>query len=138
MTYARYGIFLAVTTLIAGLLAAAAHAYWDIDYALPLTVGMIILLLLLSVAIFYLSKRTVGAANKFLFSNVFMGATMVKMFACGGLIGAYIVLGEPAGKMFIIPFFTSYFVFTLLEIICLVTIAGEAQEAEAAAKLETS
>ena len=125
MTYARYGLYLLITTVLAILLAVAAHAYWKMPAALPLTAGMIFLLVLLSVAIFFLGKRTATSSNKFLFGNVFMASTMIKMFACGGLIAAYALLAEPATKTFVVPFFTSYGLFTLLEIIALVTLAGE-------------
>lgn len=128
MTYPRFFLSLAATTLVAALLAAFAHYYLEISYAMPLTVGMIVLMIILSVAIFVLGKRTATADNKFLFGNVFMGATLVKMFACGGIVVTYILLAKPPGKMFIVPFFTTYFCFTLLEIIFLVILAGEGKE----------
>lgn len=128
MTYPRFFIYLALTTVVAALLAGIAHLYLDISYAMPLTVGMMVLMLVLSITIFILGKRTATADNKFLFGNVFMGATLVKMFACGGIVVAYILLAKPPGKMFIIPFFTTYFSFTVLEVLYLVILAGEGKK----------
>ena len=124
MANSRFFLWLFVTFAIAGGLAAAAHAYWDMDYAVPLTVATIGVLTALSIAIFLLGKRTADAENKFLFGNVFLGATMLKMFLCGGLIGTYVFLGRPPGRMFVIPFFTTYFTYTAFEIVFLVRLAG--------------
>lgn len=128
MTYARFGLLLAIFTGIAALLATAAHYYLDISYALPFTLGSMLLLFTLSVGLFFFGKRTVDSDNKFLFSNVFMGGTMVKFFACGGIIAAYIFLGEPQNKLFVVPFFTSYLVFTLLEVVALIKMAGQGKK----------
>ncbi|OAV42717.1 hypothetical protein [Lewinella sp. 4G2] len=128
MTYPQFFLYLAITTAVAAGLAALAHSFLSISFAWPLTVGIIVLMCLISVALFFLGKRTAGAENKFLFSNVFMGATMIKMFACGGIIAAYIFLAKPPGKFFIVPFFTTYFTFTLLEIIFLVILAREGKD----------
>ena len=128
MSYARFALLLAVFAALAALAAATAHYFLDLAYALPLTIGMFGMLLLLSVVIFWLGKRTATAENKMLFGNVFLGVTMVKMFLCGGVIATYILLGEPPNKFFVVPFFTSYLLFTLLEIIVLVAVAGEGKE----------
>ena len=128
MTYPRFAILLAIFATVAALAALAAHYFLAIGYALPFTVAIYLLLLSFSIIIFWLGKRTATADNKFLFSNVFLGLTMVKMFLCGGVIVAYILLAEPTSKLFIVPFFTSYICFTLLEIIALVAVAGEGKE----------
>ena len=128
MSYTRFALLSAVFALLAALAAATAHYFLDLGYALPLTVGMFVMLLLLSVIIFWLGKRTATAENKLLFGNVFLGVTMVKMFVCGGAVATYILLAEPPNKFFVVPFFTSYLLFTLLEIIVLVAVAGEGKE----------
>lgn len=124
MTYPRFFFLLAVFTVVAMLAAAASHYLLAIDYALPLTVGTIVLFSLFCVGLFWISHRTAGAENKFLFTNVFMGATMLKMFLCGGIIAAYALLAEPENKLFVVPFFLSYLIYTLLEIVFLVKLAG--------------
>lgn len=125
MTYSRFFILLAVFTLVAVGGVVTSHALLPLSYAIPLSTTAIVLLLALCVGIFWLGKRTAGSENKFLFGNVFMGVTMLKLVLCGGLIGTYIFLGNPENKFFVIPFFFAYLVYTTLEIVCLVKLAAE-------------
>lgn len=124
MTYSQFFTLFAVAALIAAGGAMICHALLPLDYALPLTAGIFILLALLSIGIFWVGKRTAAAKNKFLFGNAFMGLTMVKLFLCGGVAAAYILLGAPENKLFIIPFFLIYLSFTLLEVVALVRLAA--------------
>lgn len=130
MTNAQFFLYLGVTTAIAALCAWAAHALLPIGYALPLTLAAFPILLGLTVALFFLGKRTAGAENKFLFGNIFMGATMVKMFICGGLMVAYSLIAKPSNNLFVVPFFTTYFAYTIYEVVFLVIEAGAAQAKE--------
>jgi len=125
MTYKQFFTLLAAFTAAAIGGALASHIWLPIDYATPFTVVTIVIFIGFCVALFYLGKRTAGAENKFLFTNVFMGVTMLKMFLCGGMIGAYAYLAGPENKLFVVPFFLSYMTFTLLEIIFLMKLARE-------------
>ncbi len=124
MTNARFYSLLGMFTAAAATLALGSHWLLPIDYAIPLTVGTILLLGSFCAGLFWLAKRTVASENKYLFTNVFMGVTMLKLFLCGGLIGAYVLLGAPANKLFVVPFFLSYLVYTGLEILFLIKLAG--------------
>jgi hypothetical protein len=124
MTYPRFYILLAIFTAVAAIAAATAHWMLPISYALPLTIGTVIMFVVICAVMFYAGKRTAAAKNKFLFTNVFMGITMVKLFLCGGLIAAYAILAEPANKLFVVPFFASYIIYTALEMVFLVKLAG--------------
>lgn len=124
MTFSRFFALLGITTAVAGILAFISHYLLDIDYAIPLTVLTVLFFCAFCVGLFWLSQRVAGAENKHLFSNVFMGATLLKFSACGGLIAAYAILGEPENRLFVVPFFTSYLVFTVLEIVFLLRLAG--------------
>jgi len=123
MTYARFFTLLALFTAIAALCAVAAHYFLPIGYALPLTVGTIFFFIGVCSVMFYFGKRTAGADNKMLFTNVFMGLTMAKMFLSGAAIGVYAYLARPDSKLFIIPFFVSYVIYTVLEIMFLFRLA---------------
>ncbi|MBC6993996.1 hypothetical protein QWY85_08360 [Neolewinella lacunae] len=127
MTYPRFYRLLALATLLVVGGATLAHATLPLTYALPLTVGTALLLLVLSLVIFWLGKRTVRAENKYLFGNVFMGVTILKLVLCGGLIVGYILLAEPVNKYFVVPFFFTYLVYTALEMFFLVKLAGESK-----------
>lgn len=134
MTYAQFFTYLALTTVLAGAGAWAMHTLLPIGYALPLTVGAIPLLLAITALLFFLGKRTAGAENKFLFGNIFMGITMLKMFVCGGVLFAYSMLTTPPNNYFVVPFFITYFAFTIYEVVFLVIEAGAAQRAAKATK----
>ena len=125
MTYNRFFILLGFFTLTAIIGALTSHYLLPIAYALPLTIVTIVLFVAFCGGLFYLGKRTARAKNKFLFTNVFMGVTMLKLFICGGLIAAYIFLGHPENKLFVVPFFISYLVYTTLEITFLIKLARE-------------
>jgi|GEM_PF-516247 membrane-associated HD superfamily phosphohydrolase len=124
MTYPRFFQLLTIITLLAIACAAAAHHWLAIGYALPFTMGIIVMFLLFAVTLFLLGKRTAGAKNKMLFTSVFMGVSMFKMFLSGGVIAAYAILGEPTSKLFVVPFFTSYLLYTVLEVLSLSKLAA--------------
>jgi hypothetical protein len=124
MTYARFFTLLGIFTLVAVVISVICHVLLPIDYAIPLTVGTIVLFCAFCVGLFWLGGRTAQAENKYLFTNVFMGVTMLKLFLCGGLIAAYFFLKDPENKLFVVPFFLSYLVYTILEIIFLIKLAG--------------
>jgi len=124
MTNARFYTLLATFTAGAIVAAAAAHYLLPIGYAMPLTIGAIIMFIVITLVMFYAGKRTAGAENKFLFTNVFMGVTMLKFFLCGGTIAAYALLSAPENKLFVVPFFSSYLVYTALEIVFLLKLSG--------------
>lgn len=124
MTYPRFYTLLAIFTAVAAAAAVVAHLLLSIGYAVPLTVGSILMFVAICAGMFYVGKRTAGSENKFMFTNAFMGITMFKLFLCGGLIAAYAFLGAPENKLFVVPFFLSYLIYTVLEIIFLVKLAG--------------
>lgn len=126
MTYQQFGIglLIAVVASLAG--CWALHASLDLAYATPVTIGMGIVLALICILMFWLGKRTAGAENKLLFGNVFIGLTGLKMLVCGGVLGAYIMLGNPPDSLFVIPVFFVYLVFTILEVVALVQLSREA------------
>ena len=69
----------------------------------------------LSALMFYFGKQSALSENKHTFTNTVMGFTVGKMILAVLLIVAYLQLAEPADKLFIIPFFMVYFIFTAFE-----------------------
>jgi hypothetical protein len=124
MTYARFFTLLGIFTTVAVVISLICHYVLPIDYAIPLTVGTILLFCAFCVGLFWVGNRTARSENKFLFTNVFMGVTMLKLFLSGGLISAYFFMTEPENKLFVVPFFLSYLVYTILEIVFLIKLAG--------------
>ena len=116
MLTSRFLLLLGGVTLLA--LAGLFLSHWllPIGYALPFSIVTLLLFLLLCTVIFFLGRRSAGATNRMLFSNVFLAATIAKMFLCGMLVVGYVILGEPESKLFIIPFFWLYLVYTGFEV----------------------
>lgn len=127
MTYQQFGIGVLIATALSAVGCWGLHAAMDIDFAIPVTIGMGVLLGLICTAMFWLGKRTAGAENKFLFGNIFMGMTGVKMLFCGGALVSYIFIAKPPNSLFVLPVFFVYLVFTLLEVVSLVRLSREAK-----------
>lgn len=125
MTYRRFFLLLTGTTLLAALAAGVAHWLLDIGFAVPLTVIMIFQFLAVTVALFYLGKRTAGARNKTLFGNVFMGVTGLQLFIAGGVVMTFFALAKPPNKFFVVPFFTTYLLYSILQVVSMIALAGE-------------
>jgi Zn-dependent protease len=71
--------------------------------------------IMLSVLMYYFGKQSAHSTNKHTFTNTVMGFTVGKMILAVLLIVAYLQLAEPTDKLFIIPFFVVYFIFTAFE-----------------------
>lgn len=69
----------------------------------------------LSVFMYYTGKRSAKSENKNDFTNVVLGFTIGKMFMAILVVYAYLQLAQPEGKVFILPFFGIYFIFTAFE-----------------------
>lgn len=114
---------LAVTVGLAAAVCAVFHLTLPIDYALPLTIGSTVLLTAVCVGLYYGGRWAADHESKFMFNNVFLGGTMVKMFVWGGLLAAYIVLAGAPNKWFVLPAFAGYLIFTVYEIVFLMRLA---------------
>lgn len=69
----------------------------------------------LSIAMYFLGLRAVKNENKYTFTNAILGFTMLKLFISVIAIVGYFLIARPESKLFIIPFFTIYFSYTIFE-----------------------
>jgi len=69
----------------------------------------------LSIGMYYAGRRSALSDNKHHFTNTIMGFTMGKMMLSILLILGYLKLAEPETKLFILPFFGVYLVYTIFE-----------------------
>jgi hypothetical protein len=76
----------------------------------------IVLFTLLTLLVFWRAKVAAASANRHSFTNVVMGITMLKMFFSIVIIYAYLVLAEPTNKLFVLPFFGIYIIYTAYEV----------------------
>jgi hypothetical protein len=124
MTTSRFFLLLGLVTLVAALGVVGCHYLMDIGYALPFSILSGVGLAFICIPLFFLGRRSAGAENKHLFGNVFLGLTMMKMLVCGMLVVGYVVLGEPESKLFIVPFFWLYAVYTSFEVYFLMQLSA--------------
>lgn len=70
---------------------------------------------LLSLLIFRLGKNSMNSSNPNAFIRVVMGSTAIKILAAMISILVYMQLFKPEDKLFVIPFFAFYLLFTIYE-----------------------
>jgi hypothetical protein len=98
-----------VLSLLLGQLFAMFQQYlsvtwWSLGIFIPL-----------SMAMFFGGKKAAKSADKYIFSNLIMPFTFIKMFfSVAGLV-VYRKIYHPETKFFLLPFFLVYFFFTVFE-----------------------
>ena len=115
MEQRQFFLQLLITTVIAALVLWGLHQvprlapYWLLS---TLSLGGF---MLLSIVMYYAGRKAAYSSNKHDFTNIIMGFTMGKMALSFMLIFAYLKLAEPTDKIFILPFFAIYLIYTIFE-----------------------
>ena len=78
-----------------------------------------------SMSVFALSKRSVASLNPQLFTQVFLGSTIIKLIFSLGLVLIFKEDDSVASKLYILPFMGIYLIYTVFEIYFLSKIAKE-------------
>jgi hypothetical protein len=68
-----------------------------------------------SILMFYISNKAAANENKNVFTNAILGFTFAKLFISAGIIYAYFRMTEPDSRLFLIPFFGVYLIYTIFE-----------------------
>jgi hypothetical protein len=89
---------------------------------------------LLSALIFWRARVAAASANRHSFTNVVMGVTMLKMFLSIAVIYTYVLLAEPANKLFVLPFFGIYIIYTAFEVYAMMQLSHIKPNEEPTAK----
>ena len=116
MGHRHFFLQLGVVTLVTAAVLLGLH---QIDRFAPygsLSVLSLLLFVGLTVVMYFLGRRAANSENKNDFTNVVMGFTMGKMFLSIAIIYGYLQVVEPTDKLFIVPFFTVYLIYTAFEI----------------------
>lgn len=79
----------------------------------------ILLFIGLCIFMFYVGRKTALSKNKNDFTNAFLIFLMVKLFSCAILAIAYLKVVEPETKLFVLPFFGLYIIYTTFEVVFL-------------------
>lgn len=103
-------------SLVWGMVLLALHQRPDLGAHQTLSWLSLAFFSLGNIPLFVLGKRAAADQDKHRFTNVFLGMTALKMLLSLGLIGLYWRLYAPADEMAILPFFATYFWFTIFEV----------------------
>ncbi len=125
MQHKQFWQLLAAVSLATLAISTALHALPKLFPHWPLSLLALFIFTLLSILIFFLGKRAATASNKHLFTNLVMGFTLVKMLLSGMLVVAYTLLSVPTNKLFVLPFFLIYAIYTGLEVYVMVKLARQ-------------
>ena len=71
--------------------------------------------MLLTLGMFFVGNITSKSSNKGLFTAMVMGFTFGKIFLSLFVVIGYHQIGQPASKIFLLPFFIVYLIFTVFE-----------------------
>lgn len=89
--------------------------------------------ILLCTFMFFTGRAAALSKNKNAFTNAFLGFLMLKLFLCGGILIGYLKLSQPDTKLFVLPFFGLYIIYTTFEVIFLIKL-GKLQQPKTADK----
>lgn len=82
----------------------------------PLYWFSLFVFVLISVMAYLFGIRTFNSQNKYDFSNLFIIITISKLLIFLITFVLYQILAEPQNKLFILPFFAIYLIFTIFEV----------------------
>ncbi len=68
-----------------------------------------------SIIMFFFAHRAAMSESKYAFSNIIFGFMMGKMMLTIGLVMGYNNFMQPSTKLFLIPFFIVYLIYTIFE-----------------------
>jgi len=77
--------------------------------------GTFTFFVLFTLLAFWYGSMAARSTNKHQFTNAFMVLTMIKMMFSLMIIVGYFFLAKPANKLFIVPFFGIYLIYTIFE-----------------------
>lgn len=115
MTYKSFFTQLLIVTLIAivtiVLLGQVSALSAFTDFSL-ITCGFFVVI---SIIMFFFAYQAARSASKYAFSNIIFGFMMGKMMLTIGLVMGYNSLMQPTTKLFLLPFFLIYLIYSIFE-----------------------
>jgi hypothetical protein len=74
----------------------------------------------LSIFMYFVGKKAALSENKNNFTNAFLIFLMLKLFLCASLMIGYLKMTAPDTKLFVLPFFVLYIIYTTFEVFFLI------------------
>ena len=106
-------LLIATCISAAGILLAKQLPAWQSGIALAWIA--LFFFVLFSVIAFFMAARIAKSPKKDRYITLIMGLTLLKMFLAFTLIAAYVKINPPQSRLFAIPFFGIYLIFTIFE-----------------------
>ncbi len=107
-------LILLTLVIVAGAYFVIRQPQFSEDAALTwISIGFFTILCAL---MYHQGYRAAHSDNKNDFSNVFLGFVVGKLFFCAILILGYYFIVQPTARLFVIPFFGVYLVYTIFEV----------------------
>ena len=106
-------LLLATGISAAGILWAKQLPAWQSGIALAWIA--LAFFVLFSLIAFFMAAQISKSPKKDRYITLIMGLTLLKMFLSFTLIAAYVKLNPPQSRLFAIPFFGIYLIFTIFE-----------------------
>ncbi len=116
MSRSAFFLQLSVLTLLAALALTLIQRYPDFAAHKLFSWCCLGLYVLLSVLMFYAAHAAARSENKNDFTTVAMGFSGGKIFLSAILILIYAELTAPSSKLFVLPFFGIYLLYTIFEV----------------------
>ena len=110
--------FYITLTILTIITAAGIYILLGIDQMMPfkgLFLGALIFFVLLSIALFYISKKAAVHRNGMLFIYVMMFAIMIKFGFCLITLFVYNKVFTPNTNLYVLPFIGIYVIYTIFE-----------------------
>ncbi len=109
-----------LTNLVIATLIAAAFIYGlsfvkSLEPFSLLGWGSILFFIIWSILMYFISRKAAANENKNVFTNAILGFTFAKLFISAGIVYAYFRITEPESRLFLIPFFGVYLIYTIFE-----------------------
>ncbi len=82
---------------------------------LPFSFACLSLFLILTLAMYIVGEKTARSSNKSLFTSMVLVFTFGKILLSFAIVLLYYYLAAPASKVFLLPFFIVYLIFTIFE-----------------------
>lgn len=115
MTQRKFFIQMSIVSVTTAATLALLHSFAVFQPYWPLAVFSWVAFVLITLLMFFFGKKAAASQNKNNFLQVVLGFTVMKMFLAVGVVFIYVSIASPKTRLFLVPFFLVYFVYTVFE-----------------------
>lgn len=115
MSQSRFLLFLGIVSACTAIGLFLLNLLPGFQVHAPFAWGTLVFFILFTLLAFWYGNMAARSSNKHQFTNAFMGLTMIKMLFSLMIVVGYFFLAKPSDKLFIVPFFGIYLIYTVFE-----------------------